>query len=86
MFESLTLIQTHKIKNFPVVLFGSGYWGKLLDWVRDYALTDGKVSEHDLTLLHLTDSPAEVVEIIRRSEDPLNAGDDLVTDEIRSIT
>src|SRR6266576_4483820 len=61
LFEALTLIQTKKIRNFPVVLFGSAYWQGLLDWIRDFAMKEGKVSDKDLKLLHLTDSPAEVV-------------------------
>jgi uncharacterized protein (TIGR00730 family) len=45
LFEALTLIQTQKISNFPVVLFGTAYWQGLLDWIRDFAMKQGKVSE-----------------------------------------
>jgi hypothetical protein len=62
LFESLTLIQTRKVTNFPVVLFGSAYWGGLMDWIRETVLCEGKVSSEDLDLLHLTDSPEEAVE------------------------
>src|SRR6266699_4109087 len=72
LFEALTLIQTKKISNFPVVLFGTAYWQGLLDWIRDYAMKQGKVSETDLHLLHVTDSPAEVVEIIIKSQSSLH--------------
>ena len=72
LFEALTLIQTQKISNFPVVLFGSAYWQGLLDWIRDFAMKQGKVSEKDLQLLHVTDSPAEVVEIITKSQSSLH--------------
>jgi uncharacterized protein (TIGR00730 family) len=72
LFEALTLIQTQKISNFPVVLFGTAYWQGLLDWIRDYAMKQGKVSEKDLQLLHVTDSPAEVVEIIIKSQSALH--------------
>jgi uncharacterized protein (TIGR00730 family) len=72
LFEALTLIQTQKISNFPVVLFGTAYWQGLLDWIRDYAMKQGKVSEKDLQLLHVTDSPAEVVEIIIKSQSSLH--------------
>ncbi len=72
LFEALTLIQTQKISNFPVVLFGTAYWQGLLDWIRDYAMKQGKVSEQDLQLLHVTDSPAEVVEIIIKSQSSLH--------------
>jgi uncharacterized protein (TIGR00730 family) len=62
LFESLTLIQTHKVRNFPVVLMGTEYWGGLLDWLRGTMMGEGKINEHDLALMHLTDSPAEAVQ------------------------
>jgi hypothetical protein len=68
LFEALTLIQTHKIHNFPVVLFGSGYWKEMLDWLRGQMLKDGKIVEEDFRRLHVTDSPAEVVEIVKTYE------------------
>ena len=68
LFEALTLIQTQKIRNFPVVLFGSKYWEGLLNWVRDFGLKEGKLTDEDLRRLHLTDSPAEVVKIIVDSQ------------------
>jgi len=68
LFEALTLIQTQKIRNFPVVLFGTKYWEGLLNWVRDFGLKEGKLTEEDLKRLHLTDSPAEVVKIISDSQ------------------
>ena len=86
LFEALTLIQTHKIRDFPVVMFGSRYWKGLLDWVRDVALQEGKVADHDLHLLHLTDSPAEVVQIIADSQSALRGLDKTVTNEYRANT
>jgi len=86
LFEALTLIQTHKIRDFPVVMFGSRYWKGLLDWVRDVALQEGKVADHDLHLLHLTDSPAEVVQIIADSQSALRGLDKTVTNEYRADT
>ncbi|MBC8030062.1 MAG: TIGR00730 family Rossman fold protein [Pyrinomonadaceae bacterium] len=80
LFEALTLIQTQKIRNFPVVLFGSDYWNGLLNWIRDYALRDGKVTEEDLRRLHLTDSPAEVVQIIVASQSSLRMGNHLISE------
>ena len=68
LFEALTLIQTHKIHNFPVVLFGSAYWKEMLDWLRGPMLADGKIVEDDFRRLHVTDSPAEVVEIVKTYE------------------
>src|SRR5687767_11407970 len=79
LFESLTLIQTRKIKNFPVVLFGSAYWSGMLEWIKTVMLTEGKVAKTDLSLLHLTDSPAEVVDIIVRSQDSLRKLDNTVS-------
>jgi uncharacterized protein (TIGR00730 family) len=64
MFEALTLIQTRKIKNFPVVLYGSKYWEGMLRWVKETLLSERTISEDDLRLLHLTDSPSEIVEIV----------------------
>jgi predicted Rossmann-fold nucleotide-binding protein len=64
LFESLTLIQTGKIGTFPVVLFDSGYWGEMLDWVRGEMLGDGLISPSDLDLLHVTDDPAQAVDRI----------------------
>ena len=80
LFEALTLIQTQKIRNFPVVLFGSDYWNGLLNWIRDYALRDGKVTEEDLGRLHLTDSPAEVVQIIADSQSSLRQTNHLMSE------
>lgn len=82
LFEALTLIQTKKIRDFPVVLFGTKYWTGLLDWIRDVVLPGGKISEHDLRLFHITDSPEEVVQIVLRSQSALTQ-DKLVSDEIR---
>jgi uncharacterized protein (TIGR00730 family) len=83
LFEALTLIQTRKIRNFPVVLFGSQYWSGLLDWVRAQVLPDGKISEHDMDIFHVTDSPAEVVEIVVKSQNSLGHLSEAVSDEIR---
>jgi len=61
LFESLTLIQTGKILDFPVVLFDSSYWGGLLEWLREQTLANGMISGDDVDLLYLTDEPAEAV-------------------------
>jgi uncharacterized protein (TIGR00730 family) len=64
LFESLTLIQTGKVRDFPVVLVGSDYWRGLLDWLREVQLPAGAISPGDLDLLKLTDDPEEVCDII----------------------
>jgi uncharacterized protein (TIGR00730 family) len=61
MYESLTLIQTGKIRHFPVVLYDSDYWGEMLDWIRGELLADGMISPADLDLLQVTDDPDEAV-------------------------
>ena len=63
--EILTLIQTKKIKPFPVVLFNSAYWKGFLEWLRDETLANDYITEEDLHLLRLSDDPLEVVDIIR---------------------
>ena len=64
LFEALTLVQTGKITRFPVILVGTDYWGPLLDWITTTLVADGKVSTADLELFRVTDSVAEVVEIL----------------------
>jgi uncharacterized protein (TIGR00730 family) len=65
LFESLTLIQTGKVRNFPVVLFGRSYWQGMLDWLKGVMLADGNIHAADLELLVTTDSPEEAVSVIR---------------------
>ncbi|HEY7857137.1 MAG TPA: LOG family protein, partial [Candidatus Nanopelagicales bacterium] len=60
----LTLVQTRKVTSFPVILMGVSYWQGLLDWLRETALAEGKISAPDLGLVHLTDDPDEVVRIL----------------------
>ncbi len=69
LFEALTLIQTGKMRHFPVVLVGRAYWAGLLDWVRGTLLAAGAVSEGDLDLLQVTDDPDEVVAIMQAHAD-----------------
>jgi uncharacterized protein (TIGR00730 family) len=64
LFESLTLIQTGKVRNFPVVLFGREYWQGLLDWLTGTMLADGKIHPTDMKLLIVTDDPTEAVQAI----------------------
>src|SRR2546428_3983764 len=85
LFEALTLIQTHKIHNFPVVLFGSEYWQEMLNWLRGPMLGEGKIVEEDFRRLHLTDSPAEMVQIIVNSESSLRTVENDLMDEYRVV-
>jgi uncharacterized protein (TIGR00730 family) len=62
LFESLTLIQTGKIRNFPVILVGTDYWCGLIEWLRARLVGEGKVSPGDIDLITVTDDPAEVRE------------------------
>ena len=64
LYEALTLIQTGKVRNFPVVLVGTDFWAEMLEWVRTELLAEGLVSADDVELLHTTDDPAEAVRII----------------------
>ena len=62
LFEALTLIQTGKVRNFPVVLMGSSYWQGLLDWLKSTMLREGKIKAPDLEMLVVTDSPEVAVQ------------------------
>jgi uncharacterized protein (TIGR00730 family) len=64
LFEALTLIQTGKVQNFPVILFGSYYWKGLLDWIKDTMLREKKIAPEDLDLLIVTDSVQEACDTI----------------------
>jgi uncharacterized protein (TIGR00730 family) len=64
LFEALTLIQTGKITEFPVVLVGSDYWSGLVDWFRERMLAEGNISPDDLDLFTVTDEPLEVRDLL----------------------
>lgn len=64
LFEALTLIQTKKIRSFPVVLVGRRYWEGLFDWLRNTMLAEKNISPEDLDLMHVVDEPEEVCAII----------------------
>jgi uncharacterized protein (TIGR00730 family) len=68
LFEALTLVQTGKVTSFPVILFGSSYWGGLVDWLRTTMLSEHKINEVDLDLMHVTDDVEDVVDTISRHE------------------
>ena len=66
LFEALTLIQTKKIRSFPVVLVGRDYWQGLIDWMKSSVLAQGNIGLEDIDLLHVVDEPEEVCAIINK--------------------
>jgi uncharacterized protein (TIGR00730 family) len=77
LFEALTLIQTGKITNFPVIMFGSEYWAGMLGWLKDRMLSGEKISPGDIELMYVTDSPEEVrdriLEAMQKNDRQLNS-------------
>ena len=69
LFEALTLIQTGKVKNFPVILFGVTYWSGLVEWLTARVVAEGKISAADLELFHVTDHPAEAVTWVMQAQE-----------------
>ena len=67
LLEAVTLIQTQKIKPFPVILVGSKYWKGLLDWIREVVLKTGKISSTDLDILRLIDEPEDIIKTIKKT-------------------
>jgi len=70
LFEALTLAQTQKVTEFPIVLMGAAYWQGLIDWLGDTVLDHGMISPADLKRLIVTDDPDEAVKAIRTYEEP----------------
>ena len=74
LFEAITLVQTQKVRSFPIVLVGTDYWSGLLTWLRDTAMTAGTIGEADLALVSVVDDPEEAVRLVvagaRTAEDP----------------
>lgn len=66
LFEAMTLIQTKKIKSFPLILMGSEYWSGLIDWLKNTMLKDGKILPADMDLLQVVDEPEEAVKLIKK--------------------
>ena len=64
LFEALTLIQTGKISQFPVVLFGTHYWAGLVRWIRSRVLAEKKISPGDMDLMIITDDPKEAAHAV----------------------
>lgn len=66
LFEALTLIQTHKVREFPIYLMGVKFWTGLLDWMKDKMLSEGCISEEDLNRMILTDDSDRVADEIEQ--------------------
>lgn len=66
LFEALTLIQTKRIKFFPVILIDSKYWKGLIDWIKGTLIKEKSISESDVEILNLVDTPEEAVDIIKK--------------------
>ncbi|MCP3820792.1 TIGR00730 family Rossman fold protein [Streptomyces sp. A3M-1-3] len=66
LFEALTLVQTQKVTRFPIVLFGTDYWSGLVEWLRNTVIAQGKASEHDLLLFHVTDDIEEAISLVTK--------------------
>ncbi|MET7638294.1 TIGR00730 family Rossman fold protein [Streptomyces sp. NPDC005438] len=66
LFEAVTLVQTGKVTRFPIVLFGVDYWGGLVDWLRNAVVAEGKASERDMELFHVTDDVDEAVTLVTK--------------------
>jgi len=67
LFEALTLIQTERIKPFPIVLVGSAFWTGLVDWIRDKLLGNGNISSEDMLLFEVMDDADEIVNYFKRT-------------------
>jgi uncharacterized protein (TIGR00730 family) len=65
-FEAITLIQTKKVKPFPVILVDSSYWKGLMDWINGTLLSQGKISKEDLNIYRIMDDPEEITEYIKK--------------------
>jgi hypothetical protein len=66
LFEAVTLIQTRRIKPFPLILVGSDYWTGLIDWIKERLLADKRISPEDLEILRIMDEPEEIVKTVEK--------------------
>ncbi len=66
LFEAVTLVQTRRIKPFPLILVGSEYWEGLIDWIKDKLLGEKRISSEDLEILQIMDDPEEIVKAVQK--------------------
>ena len=87
LFEALTLIQTGKVKHFPVILFGSAYWAGLVDWLTRTVAEERKINPTDLLLFRVTDDPAEAARTVieARAEKPVDEMARMTADHVRPV-
>ncbi len=87
LFEALTLIQTQKVNNFPIILYGSSYWSGLVNWIHDVMLSEGKISPQDTSLLRVSDDPQEICKLISEAykESYRSEGERLQSYQYKSI-
>ena len=67
LFEAVTLIQTRRIKSFPVILVGKEYWTGLVEWIKEQLLAEGNINQDDLLFFNILDDPEEIVQLIKRT-------------------
>jgi hypothetical protein len=67
LFEAVTLIQTRRIKSFPIILVGKEYWSGLVEWIKERMLSSGNIQSEDMLFFNIIDDPDEVVNTIRRT-------------------
>lgn len=66
LFEAVTLVQTHRIKPFPLILVGSDYWTGLIDWIKTKLLSEKRISPEDIEILQVMDEPEEIVKAVQK--------------------
>ena len=84
LFEALTLVQTHKVTGFPIVLIGSAYWSGLMDWIRGPVVDRGMINPADVELLTVVDDAAEAVAVVRERDGQLRAQEEAEAAALRA--
>jgi len=66
LFEAVTLVQTRRIRPFPLILVGSEYWAGLIDWIKDKLLAEKRISSEEIEILQIMDDPEEIVKAVQK--------------------
>ncbi|HIW96672.1 MAG TPA: TIGR00730 family Rossman fold protein [Candidatus Corynebacterium gallistercoris] len=96
LFEALVMVQTEKVRKFPIVLIGTEFWGGLVDWIKDRLVEEGMISPQDVDLFHVTDDPADAVrvcveahadrvEFLKARQEALKAQQDEINEELSTL-